>query len=521
MDMGRRDRLVEAGIALASQLSLPVLLRQIVDIAVDISEARYGALGVLGADGGLSQFITQGITEEEREAIGNVPVGHGVLGAMMRETVPLRISDISAHPNSVGFPKNHPQMTTFLGAPIVAHGNVFGDLYLADKAGSKEFTAEDEEAVSVLAAQAGVAIENAHLYEEIRRHEAWLDAGSAITMAMLGGAGSDETLRLIAQRARGLVAADLATIALPDVTGTRLVLKVVDGVHAEELYGATFPVEGSVSGRVIRESQAAVFENVTADGSSSQPDVRGDIGPAIVVPLVGKDGAFGTLLAANLQGGRTFGPADVLPLEAFADQAALAFEYSRLQEEGRRIARDLHDGVAQELAFVARRARRLALTTDNRAVDQIASAAERGLAEARRQLAALTQPFDEPLDAALARAVEEIAERNGAQVELDVAPGVKVGNDAREGLIRIACEAVSNAIRHARAHTIRVGLSAGDTVRLTVADDGAGFDPESVVTGPGSGFGLISMRERAESLGAKYRIASQPGAGTEVEVVLG
>jgi GAF domain-containing protein len=353
--MGRRDRLVEAGIVLAPPLSLPALLRQIVDIAVDISEARYGALGVLGADGGLAQFITHGITEEEREAIGNLPVGRGVLGAMMRETKLLRISDISAHPNSVGFPKNHPQMTTFLGAPIVAHGNVFGDLYLADKAGSKEFTTEDEEAVSVLAAQAGVAIENAHLYEEIRRHEAWLDAGSAITMAMLGGAGSDETLRLIAQRARGLVAADLATIALPDVTGARLVLKVVDGVHAEELYGATFPVEGSISGRVIRESRAAVFENVSADESSSQPDVRlGDIGPAIVVPLVGKGGAFGTLLAANLRGGRTFGPADVLPLEAFADQAALAFEYSRLQEEGRRIARDLHDGVAQELAFVAR-----------------------------------------------------------------------------------------------------------------------------------------------------------------------
>jgi len=520
--MDRRDKLIEAGLALASQLSLSALLRQIVDLAVEITEARYGALGVLGPDGRLTEFITHGITEEEREAIGDPPVGRGILGMLMKEARPIRLADISAHPSSVGFPRHHPQMTTFLGAPIVSHGNVFGDLYLTDKAGVTEFTTEDAEAIVVLAAQAGVAIENAHLYEETRRREAWLDAVREIATAILAGASSDEAVRLIARRARELVGADLATIAVSDVTGAQLTLEAVDGVHAEELYGSAFPVEGSISGQVIRERRAAVLEDVAADERASQPIVRlGDVGPAILVPLVGKDGAFGTLLAANLHGGRPFGPDDVRLLETFADQAALALEYSRVQEERRRIARDLHDGVAQELAFVARRARRLGLATGDRGLDQIVAAAERGLTESRRQLAALTQPLDEPLDTALARAVEEIAARDGAHVELDLARRVRVGYEAREGLIRIACEAVSNAIRHARPSTIRVALTGGDTVRLTVTDDGVGFDPASVLSGPGSGFGLTSMRERAESLGAKFRLDSRPGAGTEVEVVLG
>jgi len=492
--MDRRDKLIEAGVALASELSLSALLQRIVDLAVEITEARYGALGVLGPDGRLAEFITAGITEEEREAIGDPPVGRGILGLLMKEARPIRISDISAHPSSVGFPKHHPRMTSLLGTPIVSHGNVFGDLYLTDKHGGTGFTTQDEEAIVVLAAQASVAIENAHLYEETRRREAWLDGVREIATAILAGASTDESLRLIARRARELVGADLATIAIPDVTGTQLMILAVDGAHAEELYGSTFPVDGfQLSG----------------------------VGSEIVVPLVGKEGAFGTLQAANLHGGRTFGPDDVRLLETFADQAALAFGYSRAQEERRRIARDLHDGVAQELAFVARRARRMALETGDRGLDQIVAAAERGLTESRRQLAALTQPLDEPLDTALARAVEEVAARDGANVELDLMPGVRVGYEAREVLIRIACEAVSNAIRHAHPRAIRVRLTGGDTVRLTVVDDGVGFDPASVLPGPGSGFGLTSMRERAESLGAKFRLDSRPRAGTEVEVVLG
>lgn len=492
--MDRRDKLIEAGVALASELSLSALLQRIVDVAVEITEARYGALGVLGPDGRLSGFITHGVTEEDRWAIGEPPVGRGILGMLMEEARPLRISDISSHPRSVGFPEHHPSMTTLLGAPIVSHGEVFGDLYLTDKRGGGEFTAEDEEAVVVLAAQASVAIENARLYEETRRREAWLEAVREISTAILAGASTDETLRLIARRARELVSADLATLAIPDPTGTRLTLKAADGARAGELYGSTFPMEG------FRLE---------------------DFGPTIIVPLVDEEGEVGRLLAANLPGGRAFGPDEVRLLETFADQAALAFGYSSAQEERRRIARDLHDGVAQELAFVARRARRLAVATDDPGLHQIVAAAERGLTESRRQLAALTHPLDEPLDAALARAVEEIAEREGAHVELDLAPGVRVGYEAREGLIRIACEAVSNAIRHAHPSTIRVALTGGDAVRLTIDDDGAGFDPASVVPGPGSGFGLTSMRERAESMGARFRLDSRPGAGTELEVVLG
>lgn len=188
-------------------------------------------------------------------------------------------------------------------------------------------------------------------------------------------------------------------------------------------------------------------------------------------------------------------------------------------EERRRIARDIHDGLAQELAFISRRAKRLAGRPDPDGAVQIAAAAERALTESRRAIAALTRPLDEPLDEVLAQAVEEVAQRTGARLELQLEPGIEVGAPAREALVRIACEAVANAARHSRASVVRLELENGDRVRLRVVDDGVGFDtadaPES-----GGGFGLESMRGRAAALGADFRLRSEVGAGTTVEVEL-
>ena len=177
----RLRRLLDAVRSVASDLSLPDTLRRIVELAVDLADAQYGALGVLGPDGMLSQFVTAGIDDDLRRRIGDLPTGHGILGVLIRDPHPLRIADLSRHGGSVGFPPNHPPMTTFLGVPVRSRGAVFGNLYLTEKRGGGEFTERDEDVVVALAAAAGIAVENSRLFEEVRRREAWLAAATDVT----------------------------------------------------------------------------------------------------------------------------------------------------------------------------------------------------------------------------------------------------------------------------------------------------------------------------------------------------
>jgi signal transduction histidine kinase len=165
----RRDRLIRSGLVLASELSLETVLQRIVESAAEVTDAQYGALGVLGPDGRIAQFVTTGISEEQRAAIGDPPTGHGILGVLIEDPRPLRIRTLSEHALSYGFPANHPPMTSFLGAPVSSRGRLYGNLYLTNKVGADEFGEEDEEALVILAAQAGIAVENAHLYEEVER----------------------------------------------------------------------------------------------------------------------------------------------------------------------------------------------------------------------------------------------------------------------------------------------------------------------------------------------------------------
>src|SRR5690349_8463891 len=219
----RKDMLLEAGLTLASELSLPIVLQRIVDLAVQVTDARYGALGVIGDDETLVEFVTTGIPSRQRQAIGPLPTGRGVLGLLIHEPRPVRISNIADHPRSVGFPANHPPMRSFLGAPVQAMGRVFGNIYLADKRGAATFSREDEESLVILAAQAGVAIANATLYAETRLRERWLDALRDITGAILAGPDAEDQLDAIAEHARDLAGADSATILTTTSTPGELV----------------------------------------------------------------------------------------------------------------------------------------------------------------------------------------------------------------------------------------------------------------------------------------------------------
>src|SRR5215218_1599876 len=294
----RYERLLEAGITLASELSLPAALQRIVELAAELTGARYGALGVLGRDGAITQFITTGVTEEQRAAIGHIPVGRGILGVLIDDATPLRLHDIADDPRSVGFPPNHPPMHSFLGAPVTARGRVYGNLYLTEKQGGHDFDAEDERALVLLAAQAGVAIENAQLYEETRDRARRLEAIRAITTAILAGTDTGELLALVVRHARELAGADLATLALPAGTD-RLVIAAADGLLAEELQGTTFPTEGSVTGEVIRTGKAVALADAGADDRTAQPIVRAHLGPALFIPLAVRGRILGSLTVAN------------------------------------------------------------------------------------------------------------------------------------------------------------------------------------------------------------------------------
>jgi two-component system, NarL family, sensor histidine kinase DevS len=529
----RRDPLVEAGLVLASELSLPAVLQKIADLACDIADARYGALGVLGPDGLIEQFITHGVTEEERRAIGHIPVGKGILGALIHDGTPLRLRHIQQDPRSVGFPANHPPMTSFLGVPVKIRNRVYGNLYLTEKRGAAEFTAEDEQAVVTLATQAAVAIENARLYEAARSHQRRLEAIGEVMQTILAGRELDEALRLVAGHARNLVAADLATIAMPS-GADELTLRVAEGANADELRGMSFPVAVSLSGEVMRRGEPLVLEDASVDDRVHQPVVKvGHIGPALWVPLTGAQGPVGTLLVGNLRGGRRFTEDDINLVSLFAAQAGLAVANARIREElerlavledRERIAKELHDGVIQTLFAVGMslQAADTPLADPTALHDRLASAVadiDRAIRDLRNFIFGLEPGglADRQLDQALRDLVDELRRGCDLAIRVDIDPeSASLLTPHAPNVLQLVREAMSNAIRHADAQTISVELGGdGEALTLAIEDDGSGFDPEGTL---GGGRGLRNLRARAEAIGGRLDIESRSERGTTVRL---
>jgi signal transduction histidine kinase len=529
----RYKRLLETGLALAAELSLPAALQRIVELAAELTGARYGALGVLGRDGTISEFITTGVTAEQRAAIGHIPVGRGILGVLIDDATPLRLHDIAEDPRSVGFPPNHPPMHSFLGAPVTARGQVYGNLYLTEKQGGEDFDADDEQALTLLAAQAGVAIENAHLYEEAHDRAQRLEAIRAITTAILAGTDTEGLLALVVRHARELAGADLATLALP-TDEESLAVEAADGLLATELQGTVFPVEGSVTGEVIRTGKAVILADAMVDHRLVQPVVRAGVGPAVFIPLAVRGRTLGTLMVANAKGGRLLREAAIPLVETFAEQAAVAIEYGRLQgelqrlallEDRERIAKELHDGAIQSLFAVGmglQGSAALAASEELRSrLQDAVEEVDRVIRDLRNYIFGLRPGIlaDRQLDQAIQRLVEEFQERNGVVTVAQVDPQAAADLASQAGdVVQLAREALSNVSRHAQAATCRVSLYRAEVGRvLEVDDDGRGFDPAAAT---GAGQGLRNLRERAERLHGQAEIDSIPGQGTRVRVTL-
>jgi len=531
----RRDRnstLLEAGMTLASELSLPAILRRLVELSVELTGARYGALGVLGHDGLLVDFITTGIDEDAHKAIGHLPVGRGILGVLIRDVRPLRLKDLTQDPRSVGFPPNHPPMRSFLGAPVVARGLVYGNLYLTEKQGAEEFSFEDEAALTVLAAQAGVAIDNARLYEEAQRRSLRLEALREVIAAILGGGQLDVALELAARRARELVEADLTTIALPGDAPDALKLEIADGPGAERLRGLEVPAQGSVSGEVLRVGKTVAIADAATDERVLQPVVRfGGLGPALFVPLRSRGRTFGTWMVGRRRGRPGFTDADVELMETFADQAAVAFQYASAQrqikqlavlEDRERIARELHDGAIQALFAAGMSLQGTAMLAGDPEIDQriqeVVGELDRVIRDLRNYIFGLRPGLlaDRQLDSALHDLAGELERRSGVTTVVDVdAQVVSVLAPRAADIVQLAREALSNVSRHAQAATCRVSLHREDDRGvLEIDDDGHGFDPERVERGQGLG----NLAARAASLDGELEIRSNPAEGTNVRV---
>lgn len=522
--------LLDAVVSMAADLSLDGVLARIVEIARELTGANYAALGVLssGPKKGLRTFVHNGMDPLQVEEIGELPTGHGLLGLLIDKPEPLRLHEIASHPQSYGFPAGHPPMSSFLGVPVRIRDQVFGNLYLTEKAGGVDFSQEDEHVVIALAAAASVTIENARLYEEAQRREHWLAATAEITGLLSGQGAAEEALQLIADRAREVAAADVAWIVVgnEDDLAVRTVSGPVVSLHDLD----SVPLDRSLAREVLRTGEPVAVENLEDDDRAvSLSHIEGwpEVGPAIFVPLRADDVVVGTLaLGWKPEHAQSFHEVDARLPASFAERAALALQVLRSRdaeqrlavfEDRDRIGRDLHDLVIQRLFAVGLSLQSVSRISDvpqvTKRIETAVDDLDATIKDIRRSIFALgasegTADLQTELTRMVDRAAATLKFRPTLQLEGPLR--TLVAEDTAPHLLAVLGEALSNASRHANATHIAVLVHVGDALRLVVADNGAGL-PEDVQES-----GLRNIRERAEKLGGSCTVESADGGGTTV-----
>jgi signal transduction histidine kinase len=527
-----RDRahaLLEAVIAVGSHLELEVVLRQIVEAAVELVSARYGALGVIGDGGRLAEFVPVGLSEQEIAAIDHWPEGRGLLGKLITEPRPLRLHDIVDDPGSSGFPEGHPAMRSFLGVPVRIREEVYGNLYLTEKRDG-DFDEEDQALVQALAAAAGVAIENARLYAEARRQQQWLRASAEVTQRLLSGDRPSDVLELVTQQALEISGADLVVLALPTENRKQLMIEHACGDGAAEALGLVLPTEGSASGIVMASGKALAVDDFSHDARvASVSRQHMTLGPAVLVPLGPAGEVRGVLTAGRHPGALPLSPPAVEMVTTFAAQAGIGIELAEhrrdaqrlaLFEDRDRIARDLHDLVIQRLFATGMSLQgAAALMRDPESahrVEQAVDALDETIKDIRAAIFSL-QSRGETVLAGLRTRILAIAEEMTGS--LGFAPGLRMAGPLDNGvpdhiadqMLAALREALANVAKHARASRADVTVEAGDDLVLLVKDDGVGLKETARRSGLGN------LEGRAGELGGTFRVATADGGGTELE----
>jgi signal transduction histidine kinase len=538
--LATRDRmrgLLQAVVAIGSGLDLESTLRRIVEAAVGLVDATYGALGVVGDDGRLAEFIPVGLSQDEIGRIHHWPEGRGLLGLLIDDPRPLRLADIAAHQASSGFPDGHPPMCSFLGVPVRVRDEVFGNLYLTNKRDGGEFTEDDEAVLVALGAAAGVAVENARLYEAARRQQRWIQASAEVTTRLLSGSEPGEVLADVTRQALELSGADLAVLALPDDEGRRLTIMYAEGDGAAPTRGLVLPTGQSLSGAVLASGERLTSADFAADERASQA-ARGamsQIGPAVVFPLGAPGNVRGVLTVGRRHGAAPFPPAQAGVAASFAAQAGIALELAAsradaerlsLAEDRERIGRDLHDLVIQRLYATGMSLEStMSMITRPEVASRVTNAVDamdETIKDIRATIFALQAPetaSGPDLRGDIVSLVEEMTDMLGfdPSLRLGVGLGAQVGPEVAEEALAALREALSNAARHADASQVDVTVEVdpGGMLAVRVTDNGTGIPAE------GRRSGLRNLERRAEKLGGELRLGpADPGApapGTSLE----
>jgi len=521
----RLDGLVEAMLVVTSELDLDAALRTIVHTAIGLVDARYGALGVRGSGHDLSAFIYEGIDEHARELIGSLPEGRGVLGVLIDEPKPIRLDDIAQHPASVGFPPNHPPMRAFLGVPVRIRGEVFGNLYLTEKANGQSFSEDDEVLVQALAAAAGIAIENARLYEQSRIRQSWIEATRDIATELLSGADPAKVFRLIADEALKLTEAQATLVAVPapDEEASADVRELLVAETAGKLpplgMAPTVSVEGTLVGEVFLDRTPRTFDKLCL----AIGDVEIRPASAMVLPLCTTDKVAGVLVALRHEGTPPFSRDEVEMTAAFAGQAALAWQLATSQRLAReldvmadrdRIARDLHDHVIQRLFAVGLGLQGTIPRARSPEVQQRLSTYVDDLQAVIQEIRTTIFDLHGPalgatrLRQRLDDAIAQFADGPLHITTQYIGPLSVVDASLADHAEAIVREAVSNAVQHAHATTLAVTVKVDDALSIEVVDNGRGISERTKSSG------LTNMHYRARQVGGTLTVDAPPTGGT-------
>jgi signal transduction histidine kinase len=528
---GRLRGLLRANRSIITDRDLPTVLRRIVEAACELLRARYGALGVIGPDRRLEQFIHVGIDEDLAAQIGHLPEGRGLLGALVDDPNPIRLLTIADDPRSVGFPAHHPPMGSFLGVPIRIRDEVFGNLYLTEPE-SGQFTADDEELASSLAATAAVAIDNARLFAESHQRQDWLQASAEITQQVLSNAG-EEPLRVIARRVLHISDADLVNVVLPTADGARLMVEVATGHGADELTAFTYPLDNTLSALAIETGRPVTVADIgdVAEESAYNAQLSQivPIGPVMAIPLGGSDRPRGALVIGRLRGRHLFSDADREMATTFANHAAISLELADaradqqrvlLLEDRDRIARDLHDHVIQRLfaAGLTIQGVAAALGSDDQAsrLSRVVDDVDDTIRQIRTTIFQLRGALGPQTSAVRTRLLALIDEPSGLlgftpQIRFTGPVDAVVPDHVVDDLVAVIREALTNVARHAHATavTVEVAATTGE-VSIDVSDNGVGMGDAARRSG------LANLRQRAEEHHGSLSLTAPENEGTHL-----
>ena len=525
------EQLLHVVLGITSDLELGATLDRIVDAAMDLTGARYGALAVRAGDGRLVSFVHHGMDDRTVASIGDLPVGKGLLSIPLDDTPALRLTELGEHPAAAGFPAHHPPMHGFLGVPITIRGNVFGSLYLTHAEPGRTFSESDEVSARVLASAAAAAVDNAQLFQRIKTSAEWMQASREITTALLSNAETlTEPMQLIARRACELTGAEQAIVLVPvpsdSATGkvTTLVVSTAVGIHADDVLGQRIPVDRSTSGGVYRSGKPLITESFRHPIQSFT-----DVGqrPAIIMPLSADEAVLGVIIVARPADGPPFDSSYLELVSDFASHAAiaLALAIGRRREreltilaDRERIAHDLHDHVIQRLfaagldlqGSIARSQSQELNARLARTIDDLQATIE----TIRSTIFELSSPLAGPTDfrQRLEKVIANLTDdRDLVTVVRFSGPLAAVGDVVADNAEAVTAEAISNAIRHSGASRLEIAVTVAENFTLEITDDGTGIPPHNHRAS-----GLANMHRRAEVLGGICDIGPGSDGGTKV-----